>query len=237
MSKSLIYTTLVFIFALLVCVFVFCNNIRDRHNFSIHASRLSEITSSLKHYDSIKGSLPGAQYRNHTGQLCCSWRLLVMEFLVQAPGCDIDQPWNTGPNKSYSPNGVRWFCYEYLVDEPANPRADISVAIGDGTPFQMTSSMPMSKVDDETILIFQRRGVAPNWMAPGDTSIDQIDSSLFKGMEGNGILVGFADNQVWEIAPNVPVETFKIFLLPTRPIGISREKMLRKYCRRVWFEN
>jgi hypothetical protein len=70
-----------------------------------------------------------------------------------------------------------------------------------------------------------------HWGCPGDLDIENLPPNFLRGTDGKGLIVMFADWQIWYISCNVPLETLKHFLVTTDLKNHSRDIELKPYTR------
>ena len=189
--------------------------------------QFSQLLIALNGYDSHVGALPDSDQQNARGESLYSWRLSLMGF-VQAvkDSIDYEQSWTAEWHRGW----LRTRPAVYFSGRRSPKRGDyvgsVSVVIGPGTPFQEQGSMQLENVPCDTILIIEAQGFSKHWMAPGDLRLYELNESLLDGTDGDGVMVGFADGEIWLISPEVPLTTLKKYFVATDHPPRDRNKEL-----------
>lgn len=191
-----------------------------------------EVLDGLSNYDRNHRRLPDAVKLDDLGEALYSWRLGLMVFLVAIKdGVDLHAPW-TSDSQRVRDVPVSYYCTSRKLSRQKSCEPLVSSVIGRGTPFQDQGSMVLKDVPCDTILIIEAQKFCKHWMAPGDLRWQELDASFLQGTDGDGVLVGFADGEIWMLSPEVPLEALKKFFIAQDPPRRDRRTELAPF--RMW---
>jgi hypothetical protein len=173
-------------------------------------TRFEWILGSLKSYDRANGRLPDSIKRDSQGNVLYSWRATVVPY-TEAVGdlFDAHASWEAPTNRLISKQLIPLYCAHDENDSIERLKGVVSAIVGLGTPLQPERSLRLSDVPRDTILLIEVKPSAAHWMAPGDTTLDADRLHVRKDSEG--VLVGFADGEIWYLRDSVPVKELMKF--------------------------
>jgi hypothetical protein len=122
----------------------------------------------------------------------------------------LDKRWDDPENEWLMGKAV----YCYRLTEPPSPQnlhTNVVAITGPGTAFDGDRECRLEDIDSDTILAIEIAESGTHWAAPGDLAIDQVDASILEGLDGHGVLVLFADCEVWFVPADVPLEDLANF--------------------------
>jgi hypothetical protein len=167
--------------------------------------RFEWLLSTIDDYDIVMRRLPAAVKTDEDGNPLYSWRMTLVPYAEGAKDLiDMQAPWTAPSNHDFSQQSPRLFCDPDERDRRERMKGVISVFIGRDTPFQIKSSMRLVDVPPDTILLIEAKPNAEHWMAPGDIEIGSGPVKLQH--PDDGIIVGFADGEIWHLIGAVPAE-------------------------------
>jgi hypothetical protein len=175
------------------------------------ARYLKDIWTMIVNYDDLYGHLPPRVVYNEAGQACHSWRSLAIQFgpsYLGRTSLDTKISWQDPSNREWAESPESWFCWQSSVDS-LNTR--VVAVSGTGTPLDANPSLRLADLPHDTILLLTVAHSGVHWMEPGDIDIEDIERALKDNNDGLGILVLFADGEVWQFAKSVPPSELKRF--------------------------
>jgi hypothetical protein len=191
--------------------------------------RFAFVANALSTCDLSTGSLPDAVKLSGDGTPLYSWRFTLIPFLQGVKNLvDMDAPWTADTNRHFASQRDSTYCFD-TVDERSFS-SNVAVVVGDRTPFRTDGSLSLQEVPCDTILFMEVDGVGTHWMAPGDLTLPEIDGEVIRGTDDQGVIVAFADGDVWYLDASTPLATFKRFLT-VDPTARDREIELGPYKR------
>jgi Protein of unknown function (DUF1559) len=185
---------------------------RRMHRFEI-------LRLGLQSYHDTFNALPLAVSCNDSGAVRYSWRVTLMPFTEGVKDLlDLDSPWTAPTNRYFAGRAVYQYCNPDERDAKERIAGIVSVIVGDDTPMQLTSSRGLSGVPGDTILLIESKPDAEHWMAPGDLPLSELLTGSLKH-DGQGLLVGFADGEIWHLHDSVPSQALARFAIvnPSEP--------------------
>ncbi len=79
------------------------------------------------------------------------------------------------------------------------------------------------------MLLIEIADSGTHWMAPGDLDVRKIPNTITEGTSGKGVIVAFADGEVWFLHREVPINHLREFLTIAGAQRNDREQLLRPY--------
>jgi hypothetical protein len=173
-------------------------------------SRFETLIIGLHSYAVSFGHLPEAVKFDDAGTALYTWCVTLIPFMESVKDLlDTKSSWKAPTNRYLSEHAPQFYCDRYEKVPAERIKGIVSVFIGPDTPFQIKSSMRLSKVPPDTILLVESKPNAEHWMAPGDIELKIEPVSL--PHSGKGIVVGFADGEIWYLDDSVPVQELMRF--------------------------
>jgi hypothetical protein len=174
-------------------------------------SRFDRLLSSLRWYDDTFFHLPKTVRQNESGATLYSWRVTLMPFNEGVKDLlDLDSPWTAPSNRFFAERAIWLYCDPDERDNKERIKGVVSVIVADDTPMQPTLSHRLSEVPEDTVLLIEAKPQTEHWMAPGDLPVSALQAGVFKHA-GQGVLVGFADGEIWQLRDSVPIEELARF--------------------------
>lgn len=195
-----------------------------------HLLAFEFVLGGMRQYDNNFGKLPHAIVRDANGNVLYGWRLSITPFIqgFKEGGLDFDVAWNAEPNRTFGPQPN--LCYSRRPRVHRDISGHVAIITGDNTPMGGGAPAPLAQVPCDTILVVEAEGVASHWMEPRDIALSEVNQRLTLGTDGKGILVGFADGQIWFLDRTVPIGLLKTFFV-TDPASRDREAQLAPFRR------
>jgi len=187
-------------------------------SFEERLNRFDILLTGLYVYDENLGRLPAALKHDEAGNVLYSWRVSLLPFTEGVKDLlDTESSWTAASNQYFRERAIYQFCDLRDRNRADRSRGIISLILGPDTPMQEKSSMRLSKVPHDTILLIEAQPNAEHWMAPGDISPDADE--LKRRHRGSGMVIGFADGEIWHLRDAVPFEELMKFAsaVPTEP--------------------
>jgi hypothetical protein len=206
----------------------------QRLETAIRAQRqrtLKLILQALSNHHDTYRRLPASVHRDFSGRPLCSWRFHIMVFLEQDVLGRFPQEYWLDP-VNFESVALPSCCFRSpRYDKPVDPHTtNFSFVTGPGTPFD-GGWWSLDDLDPDTILVVEVVDFGYHWMEPGDLKLDELSSLLTVGLDGKGLHVGFADEQVWFLDSSVPLEDLKPFFTVDGARQYDREEKLGPYRR------
>lgn len=193
------------------------------------AQGLWHVLIGLRNYNDGMHRVPLAVERDAFGRARYSWRYSVLLFIEQTGvPWDKDAVWYD-PVDRYFAGKPQWcYCYPDNPRDPIPLTTSVMTLTGPGTAFDGAEH----KFDDlpqSLILCLEARNSTTHWMEPGDLNVADLPPSLTEGADGKGLLVGFADLQVWRLDSKVPVKNVRPFFTIDGAARSDRDRLLGPY--------
>ncbi len=174
--------------------------------------------------------LPLAVRRDEEGRPLSSWRFQLSVY-VEGWMRDIalDKRWDDTENEWLTGEPLYCYCLQDLHDAPPSSdrlHTNVVAITGPGTAFDGDRECRLEDIDSDTILAIEIAESGTPWAAPGDLSIDEVDASILEGLDGLGVLVLFADGEVWFVRSNTRFEDLKKFFTIEGAKKHDREQVL-----------
>lgn len=168
---------------------------------------LKNVGLSLQNFQDTYRRLPPAIRRDDVGRPVGSWRYQIVPFMEALMlGIDYRKPWFDPAVRILSSREPDYYCFDH---DRSRHYTNVAVICGPGTPFDDSRTCSLEDLDDDTILAVEVAELDVHWMEPGDLHIDSLPESLMKGLDGQGVLVVFADSTVQYVPKSVPLENLR----------------------------
>jgi hypothetical protein len=172
---------------------------------------------------------------NAQGAPLYSWRVEVLKkWTMLDISLDFGKPWNAPTNLAFAQlnRGI-----EYCTQAARRRSLETSVfaIVGPGTAFDPSRKVPISELNEDTILAMEVVNSGVHWMQPGDYSIQKLAScqgllrECLKPLIRDRVHVLFADGEIWAISGEAPMESMKPFFTIAGAAIHSRETELAKF--------
>lgn len=196
---------------------------------------LKYVWIMLENYDDTYGHLPPRIIRNAEGQEFHSWRSAILHFGGSYPGRrpppDLTVSWRSPENQQWAMESEYSYCWR-SSDRPLETA--VTAVSGAGAPWNIDPMVRLSDLPSHTILLVSIAHSGFHWMEPGDVDIAAVDEALRVESDELGILVVFADGEVWQLNPTVPSSHLKPFFTTDGARKLDRETMLGRFRLRRW---
>ena len=203
----------------------------NARSINARLSRFDTLLTLLHDYDFNTGRLPPAVKYDESGKCLYSWRFALVRFWEDVKDLvDMEASWNSPSNQHFSARDIELYCSADERNTAKRMKGTVSVIVGRDTPMQLKSSSRLSEVPGDTILIIEAAPDAIHWMAPGDIPLNPDDELEHSG---KGIVVGFADGQIWYLRDSVPTRVLMRFATVKPGELRDREALLGPYRVRV----
>jgi len=124
-------------------------------------------------------------------------------------GIDHSKPWFDPAVRLLSSRTPDYFCFDHDLSNRDRQYTNVALICGPGTPFDESRTCSLEDLDDDTILAVEVADLDVHWMEPGDLHIDRLPASLMNGLDGQGVLVLFADSTVQYVPNSVPLDDLR----------------------------
>ena len=187
----------------------------------VHERRLEWRETNLKvaflilsGYDAENNGLP-RRHKDGAGRVLGSWRFGTLRYTgwqnwKEWPNADMAATWDAPANRAIASERFI-YCFANNVPEEERCHTNIYAVTGPGTAFDPRHRGHLHDLPPATIVLIEVAHSGVHWMAPGDLSIDDVPESIARGVDGDGVFVGFADESVAFLRNDVPVEVLKLF--------------------------
>jgi hypothetical protein len=131
---------------------------------------------------------------------------------MPATKMDLSAPWYAPPNYNTARSPAAYYCFSR---EPSGGREVITnlVAVtGPGTAFDPIRNPRWDSLPPDLIVIIESGTAGVHWAEPGDLDVRAIGDSVTDGVDGTGVLIGFADGQVWFLDREIPLKDLREFM-------------------------
>lgn len=201
------------------------------------ARRLRQVGLALHNFCDTYQRLPLAVHRDKQGRPLSSWRFQVSVYLEGwMRDIALDKRWDDPENEWLTGEPMYGYCLQDLHDSLPSPdrlHTNVVAITGPGTAFDGERECRLGDVDSDTVLAIEIAESGTHWAAPGDLSIDEVDASILDGLDGYGVLVLFADLEVWLVPPDVPLGDLKKFFTIEGAKRYDREHVLGRSARLI----
>ncbi|MBI3861132.1 MAG: hypothetical protein HY290_04470 [Planctomycetia bacterium] len=197
------------------------------------ADRAARVKAATLMINDFWNNFPESANISPTGsaESISSWRFRVLCTLRHHPvKPQLDAPWNATANQYYFRMCPVEFC------RPRDPHTCIVAITGAGTPFNRGGRNLSTKLPPATIMIVERKQSLTHWMEPADLELTTIATMIPRTAqlgadEGDphSFFVGFADNSIWRLSNDVPMETLLHFATADGAKSHDRDQELRPY--------
>lgn len=197
-----------------------------------HANNLKQIALALSNFQDTYTHLPPAVRKDKSGRPLCSWRFQILPFVqswMGSPHMEFGEPWDSPANKYWADMAIRVYWWSSEEDSEEKLHTNVVAITGPGTPFEDDRRVRLKEVPGNTILLVEIAHSGIHWIAPGDLQLDSIPESLVQGLDGDGFLVLFADQQIWFLSADVPLEVVKKFFTIENAKKHDRDQILGPY--------
>ena len=189
--------------------------------------RFRLVLRGIQDWDETQGKMPEATYHNSQGTPCYSWRMAVTRYL-ESWDYDTESPWNVGANKALADGPNFTFCSSLNWSRKVTTDTTIYAVSGPGTAFDGKPHR-LADLPGDLVLLIEIADSGTHWMAPGDLDVRKIPNTITEGTSGKGVIVAFADGEVWFLHREVPINHLKQFLTIAGAQNSDREQLLRPY--------
>ena len=175
------------------------------------AAALKQIGWALQCFDDCYERLPLAVHSDEQGRPLSSWRFFLLSFVEAIMQHDYDptQPWDAPEHRGLISEPFHVYCFRTERPSPERLHTNVVAITGPGTAFDGDRECRLEDIDSDTVLAIEIAESGTHWAAPGDLPLDQVDASILQGLDGHGVLVLFADGEVWLVPPDVPLDDLK----------------------------
>lgn len=182
-----------------------------------------------------RGRIPAATWRDRRGRALYSWRLRLVPFVVEGvpTKMDLDAPWYAPANNALTARQMPCYCFSREPDWHRGAITNVAAVVGSGTAFDPREHPRWDVLPPDLILIIETEKASVLWAEPGDLDIADVHQSITAGLDGQGVLVGFSDGQVWFLDRRVPLEDLLHFMTIEGAKKSDRATRLAPYRRQV----
>ena len=217
--------------ALGVCVlliFPVLRSVRVSARRTQRANHLKQIGLALHNFHDTYKRLPLAVYSDEGGRPLSSWRFHILAYVeaIMQHYYDPTERWDDPRHRGLTSEPFHVYCFRTDRPSPDRLHTNVVAITGPGTAFDGNRECRLKDIDSDTILAIEIAESGTHWAAPGDLPIDQVDASILQGLDGHGVLVLFADGQVWLVPPDVPLEDLEKFFTIEGAKKYNREQIL-----------
>jgi hypothetical protein len=203
---------------------------------SKRANDLEQIGLALHNFHDVYQRLPLAVYTDEEGRPLSSWRFRVLCFVeaIMQHYYVPTEPWDSPDHRGLTGEPFHVYCSR--TESPSSPErlhTNVVAITGPGTAFDGDRECRLTDIDSDTVLAIEIAESGVHWAAPGDLSIDEVDASILEGLDGHGVLVLFADGEVWFVPADVPLEDLAKFFTIEGAKEHDREQVLGPKARPV----
>lgn len=203
---------------------------RAKQELERRRAGIAHVMIALGSYDDAEWHLPETVCRNARGEILGSWRfeLLKLEGWGAGGGPTFTVPWNAPQNHEFASFSAPWYCHENSNSEERLNTNLVAVA-GPGTAFDGEHTFRRTELPPNLIILIEIAHSRIHWAAPGDLTVQDMQESITKGLDGRGVYVGFADLHCWLLRPDVPLSELKKFMTIESAKKSDREQCLGRY--------
>lgn len=177
-----------------------------------------------------RGRIPPATWRDGRGRALYSWRLRLVPFVEGFPTkMDLHAPWYAPANHALTSRPMPYYCFSRDPDWRKRAVTNVVGVAGPGTAFDAHEQPRREILPPDLIVIIETGKAAVHWAEPGDLDIADVDQWITAGLDGQGVLVGFADGQVWFLDRRVALEDVRAFMTIEGAKRLDRATQLGKY--------
>ncbi len=202
---------------------------------------LRVVVMSLANYQDVFGRVPRAIICDESGKPLYSWRMALLPFSPVAPtgpedrqalyaGDDyhLDRSWDDVSNVNVTNRPIWLYCF---AGSKAGHRIETNVFVvtGPGTAFEHGMAHRLAELPPDTIILIEVARSGIPWAAPGDLDIRNVPASITRGLDGKGVHVVFADQSVWYLRKDVPLDVLRTFFTIEGARRFDRERLLGPY--------
>jgi hypothetical protein len=181
-------------------------------------NRFKMLTNGIAEHNLWEERLPSACRCDANDQPLSSWRYTLLPYLGKhGRPVYFDQPWKSDDNQKWAKWKAWYYCYD-ADDSFTVLNTGVVAVVGSGTAFEKGKTLRLRDLDGDTILIVESRNSGLHWMEPGDLDIRdlpvRIGPANKRSIWGNtslGVMVGFADQEVWFLRNDTPMDVLKVF--------------------------
>jgi hypothetical protein len=199
------------------------------------ANNLKQIGLALHNFHDVYQRLPLAVHSDEEGRPLSSWRFHVLPYVraIMQHHFDSDLRWDDPAQQGLTnePDGV--YCFRTDRPSPERLHTNVVAITGPGTAFDGDRECRLEEIDSDTVLAIEVAESGTHWAAPGDLSVDEADASILEGLDGHGVLVLFADGEVWFVPSDASFEDLKKFFTIDGAQQHDREQVLAPKARPV----
>jgi hypothetical protein len=166
--------------------------------------------------------------RDKSGRPLCSWRYEVQAWIDIGGPYKIENAWYDPINAKIAESPSSLYCYTTEKESMSRLNTNIMAITGPGTAFD-GQIYRGHELPNSLILFVEVADLGIHWMEPGDLDVRELPASLTSGLDGEGLFVAFADNEIWYLRKDVPLEVLTKFLTVEEAQSQDREKLLGPY--------
>ncbi len=201
---------------------------RRAARLDVQAMRFQSIALGMRVYDEWNHHMVQEHVQGRHGDAPCSWRVPILDCMEgggysSVPGVPLDDP----KNQKFLAVGRSWYCFSRAGHDP--PNTHIFAVTGRGTAFDHDRRCRFQDLPPHLILLVETGHSNTPWWKPGDLDVDSVHPSLTEGSDGTGVLVAFANGEVWLLEKTTPLEDLKKFFTIDGAKKWDREAVLRRY--------
>jgi hypothetical protein len=191
------------------------------------ARRLKLVGLALQNYHDAYQRLPLAVRRDQQGESLSSWRFQLTVYAEDSERhIALDKRWDDPENGWLTGQPEYCFCLEDSPPSSQRLHTNVVAITGPGTAFDGDRECRLEEIDSDTVLAIEIAESGTHWAAPGDLSVDEVDASILEGLAGYGVLVLFADGEVWFVPSDASFEDLKKFFTIEGAKRYDREEVL-----------
>lgn len=182
----------------------------------------------LRTWDQCRGRLPDATYCGPTGSEYYSWRLTIFPY-IESHSFAHEVAWDDIRNKTLADHPYSVFCSTLKRWERPTTETTMFAVTGPETAFDTEEPHRLADLPDDLVVLLEVAHSGTHWMAPGDLDVRAIPPSITKGTNGRGVMIAFADRNVWFVSSSVPVDDLRRFFTISGAERHDRETVLGPY--------
>lgn len=206
------------------------------------ANRMERVLKALADYNDVSQLLPAAKRwhlpaptcRDVRGRALYSWRFLLLSFCeMPSTKMDLSAPWYAPANCDTASRPAAYYCFSRDPNGRKEVTTNLVAVTGPNAAFDPDGKAKWDELPYDLIVIIESGSVNVHWAEPGDLEVRQVDQSVAAGLDGEGVLVGFADGQVWFLRNDVPLQDLLAFMTIPGAKESDRGERLAPYHVRV----
>lgn len=191
---------------------------------------MRDIGQGLYWFDQAYERFPHSAAVDAVGRPLYSWRVPLISFLeARMRHWGFEQAWDDPENQWLTCSKDYDFCWSPQQEGPEAWYTSVVAITGPGTAFEAMQTRKHEVPPPGAILAIEMADSQIIWTEPGDLDIEEVPTSIIRGIYGDGVCVLFADGRVWFLRTDVPFEDLRKFFTVQGAEQYDREGLLGPY--------